>query len=44
MRKSISPIPLTAMLAGCHTLVAVGRHLQKLGDKIEKKAEQEKRS
>ena len=44
MRRIVLLIALTGVLAGCDTMAALGRDIQKLGDKIEKKAEEKKQS
>lgn len=41
-RKVFVLTMLAVFLAGCDTFAALGRDIQKLGGKIEKKAEEEK--
>jgi predicted small secreted protein len=38
MRRWISFVVLAAVLAGCNTMAGLGRDVEKLGGKIEKKA------
>jgi predicted small secreted protein len=43
LRRIVVLIVLTAFSAGCNTASGFGRDLEKLGDKISKKAEEKKR-
>jgi entericidin A len=43
MRRIVVLIVLASFFAGCNTASGFGRDLEKLGDKIEKKAEEKKR-
>jgi entericidin B len=43
MREIVLLIVLAAFAAGCNTVAGFGRDVEKLGDKIENKAEQKRR-
>ena len=42
IRRIVLLITLASVLAGCETMAGLGRDVEKLGGKIEKKAEQNK--
>ena len=42
LKRVIGVLVITGVLAGCNTVAGFGRDMEKLGNKIENKAEQKK--